>query len=1012
MEVCLCPELNYNRKTLIMEKELFKKPDELTSFFKEALCDTNNIFVFSTDVVKNSWIDWCVTHPEESGYDAVALERFTAWDKFKGEVVRGKEKDKASIPSILRKFFVSSLISENAVCPDENTIFKKIINPDFRQDAASFADWISNILRSLKLWHKIVTAPENSGYTMDEEDQDYLELYTRYSAFLEKNNFFEPSWIEPDFSATGKHFIIFYPELLEDYSDYIDLFKNCPDITVVSLPRGEGSETEEKIHCLKYSDSRKELRRTILQIRKLCARGEKGTGEEEGSTRWDEITLCVPDLPTYRPYLERELTRYCVPFVIKAGFPLIQNTAGQVFREIQDCFNSDFSYDAMRALLLDEYIPWKEKDKSLRENLIQEGNKMRCICGFDEAEGADSKGKKSHFDSWEEALKATSNKNNLELLFYQKLKHDISSICNSNSFDAILQAWEIFKKNYLEKDNFSATADAILGRCITELKELSQIENEFCRGQNAKLAVSHHYDFFITELSKKTYTPQFDKNGIAVYPYKLSAGAYFKHQFVIDCSQKNLQIQYKKLSFLNEEKRRVLGLQKQDKEFNASKAFLRLYAGLFHQLQAEKIAHFSYAEKSFAGFAICHNALQAIDAENSNLDKEDFILNEKNYLMGKESTLPLKLSTAQKAQLENFQGINMPDQAVKDETGAAVLKKVHFALVENRSKHIPEAAREEKIVITQSDMKNFFPCPRKWIFSNVLSLEEESLDTDLMQKYDMGNINHKILELFMKDYLISQEALPVCGEDGTFENESEILSTLKKHALTAISDFKKDYSKSPLSQKMLTTQIDQLAKNILNFLHEFLQPNIAKTGRGARTKGYGGCRVHGVELELSAKNQEKNYDYFGKIDLLLSSSLENTDSTAWTIIDYKNTNSSIPKTEDIKVNNQGKLGDFQMPMYISLIAANKASGAIDVARFYSIKEAETKAAIDINSKESSQDDFDKTMEAFNRYSDDFERIAASQNFTPDLSKVDKYEDCIKCSYKAVCRRTYEVSNGK
>ena len=119
-----------------------------------------------------------------------------------------------------------------------------------------------------------------------------------------------------------------------------------------------------------------------------------------------------------------------------------------------------------------------------------------------------------------------------------------------------------------------------------------------------------------------------------------------------------------------------------------------------------------------------------------------------------------------------------------------------------------------------------------------------------------------------------------------------------------------------------------------------------------------------------------------------------------------------PKTEDIKVNNQGKLGDFQMPMYISLIAANKASGAIDVARFYSIKEAETKAAIDINSKESSQDDFDKTMEAFNRYSDDFERIAASQNFTPDLSKVDKYEDCIKCSYKAVCRRTYEVSNGK
>lgn len=1003
-----------------MEKVLFKNAQELPSFFKEALNDTNNVFVFSTDVVKNSWIDWCVTHPDQSGYDAVALDRFTAWDRFKGEVVRGKEENKASIPSILRKFFVSSLISENAACPDGNTIFKKIINPVYRKDAASFADWISNILRSLKLWHKTVTAPENAGYTMDVEDQDYLELYKRYSAFLEENNFFEPSWVQPDFSATGKHYIIFYPELLEDYSDYIDLFKNCPDITVVSLPLGEGSETEDKIPCLKYSDSRKELRRTILQIRKLCTGGETGTGAGAGGTRWDEITLCVPDLPTYRPYLERELTRYCVPFVIKAGFPLIQNTAGQVFREIQDCFNSDFSYDAMRSLLLDEYIPWKENDKTVRENLIIEGNKMRCICGFEEADSSD--GKKYHFDSWEEALKATSNKNNRELEFYQRLKHDISSICNSNSFDAILQAWEIFKQSYLETENFSAGADAILGRCITELKELSQIENEFCRGENARLAVSKHYDFFITELGKKTYTPQSDKNGIAVYPYKLSAGAYFPHQFVIDANQRNLEIQYKKLSFLNEEKRRVLGLQKQDKELNTSKAFLRLYAALFNQPESEKIVHFSYAENSFAGFAICHNALQARDADNSDLDKEDFILNEKNYLMGKTSPQKLQLSAAQKAQFENFQSINLPDQGPQNETSGTVLKKVNYTLKEKWLKKIENL--EGKIVISQTDMKNFFPCPRKWIFSQALSLEEESLDTDLMQTVDMGNINHKILELFMKPYLESQEPLPVC-QNGILKDkkdgnniEDEILSNLQQYASAAITDFEKDYSKSPLSQKMLTSQIDQLAQNILNFLHEFLQDyKDPITGRYARTRGYGGLYVQGIENKRDdAKNKDKNNIYYGVIDLLLSSSPkkdgEEDINTTWMIIDYKNTNSSMPDAKKIKVTDEGKLGDFQMPMYISLVKAEKNNRIINVARFYSIKEAGTRAAIDINSKESSQNDFEPTMEAFRRYSDEFERIVASQNFTPDFNKVDKYEDCLKCNFKAVCRRTYEVSNGK
>ncbi|MBR4599711.1 MAG: hypothetical protein IKO39_06665, partial [Treponema sp.] len=329
-----------------MAEEKFIEAQNLGSFFKEALRDQNNVFVFSTDVVMNSWADWCVTHPEQSGVQAVPLERFTAWDKFKGEVVRGKEEGRVSIPAILRKFFVSSLISRNAEASESETIFKKLINPEFRGDASSFADWISNILKSLNLWHKTLMA--HPDYKMDDEDRDYLALYERYKAFLDENNFFEPSWVEPDFSATGRHYIIFYPEILEDYSDYIDVFKKCPDITIVSLPKESG---EKKIPCIKYSDSRKELRRTILAIRRLCAGDNKDSKEGE-KVRWDQVTLSVPDLQTLRPYLERELTKYCVPFVIRAGFPLIQNTAGQVFTEIQNCFNTGFSYESMRSLLL------------------------------------------------------------------------------------------------------------------------------------------------------------------------------------------------------------------------------------------------------------------------------------------------------------------------------------------------------------------------------------------------------------------------------------------------------------------------------------------------------------------------------------------------------------------------------------------------------------------------------------------------------------------------------------
>ncbi|WP_027728054.1 PD-(D/E)XK nuclease family protein [Treponema sp. C6A8] len=1007
-----------------MAQKFFLSPNELSSFFKKELANPNSVFVFSTDVVMNSWIDWCITHPEESGTDAVPLERFMAWDKFKGEAVRAKEEGKQTVPSILRKFFVSSLIRENAAAADGEEIFKKIINPQFKKEADSFADWITHIISSLKLWQK--TLAENPDYKMDDEDKDYLTIFNRYSAFLEENNLYEPSWIDPDFTSGGKNYVIFYPELLEDFSDYKLIFEKCPEITLINLP--EIQDSQETILCTKYPDSRKELRRTILRIRELCA-GDGNKASQKKLIPWNEVTLNVPDLQTYRPYLERELTKYCVPFVIRAGYPLIQNTAGQIFAEIQDCYNSDFSYDSVRSLILDEYIPWKEDLKIHRQNLIQEGNNMRCICGYDE-KSAD--GSVNHIDIWEEALSATRNRNELEYKFYNDLKKDISAICNSNSFEAISQAWNIFKKTYLSEKGFLELADAIIGRCITELNNLIEIENNWCHGKNSVLAVSNHYDFFVSELSKKTYTPQSKQTGISIYPYKTSAGGFFKYQFVIDASQKNLEIQYKKLNFLNDEKRRELKIEQQDKDLNLSKAYARLYTTDF---SGEKLVHFSYAENSFAGFAIAHSSLTEDENKFEELDEEDFILNEKKYMLGKtDAKLPLKLSAAQKNQIQNFQIHNSKFDYEKQTnngnqtSSSSVKEEVKFTLIENRSKKLDDTQKDGKIIITQSDMKDFFPCPRRWIFSKVLKLDEESLDTDLMQPFDMGNINHKTLELFMKDYI--GKKLPVCRDGKSFDNEDEILNAIKTHAKTAIKDPEKEFSRSPLTQKMLENQIDLISEKIIDFLHSFLQENIrsaANISTKSKTLGYGGCTVKGVEKSYFVQNNGKNYNFYGKIDLLLCKTVHNpdntgTDKTDWSIIDYKNSENSIPAASEISLTND-VLGDFQMPMYITLLQKsimeqpenrNKNpddvlnTNTVVVARFYAIKNSTTRAAIDINTKEKASDAYKPTMDAFYNYADEFEKITSSYDFNPDSTRVDTYKDCIKCNFKAICRRHYEI----
>ena len=184
----------------------------------------------------------------------------------------------------------------------------------------------------------------------------------------------------------------------------------------------------------------------------------------------------------------------------------------------------------------------------------------------------------------------------------------------------------------------------------------------------------------------------------------------------------------------------------------------------------------------------------------------------------------LKLSASQKEEIKNWQFYNSPQEDDNYSPSSILEEKIKNVLITKRDKN--QQNSEEKIVLTQTDMKNFFPCPRKWIFSNVIRLKEDSLDTDLMQPFDMGNINHKILELFMKSYLESKQPLPFSIK-GSFENESEILQAVKEFTKQAIDDSSEDYSKSPLTRKMLEAQLDSIAKHIMDFLHIFLQPNIA-----------------------------------------------------------------------------------------------------------------------------------------------------------------------------------------
>ena len=101
----------------------------------------NAVFVFPTQICATMWCDKSL---EFSGVTAVALERFIAWDDFKGSSIRSRQQNKNAVPAAMRSIFAENLIKKNS----ESPFFKNIIPQEFAKSAGRFSGWIAAVLPS------------------------------------------------------------------------------------------------------------------------------------------------------------------------------------------------------------------------------------------------------------------------------------------------------------------------------------------------------------------------------------------------------------------------------------------------------------------------------------------------------------------------------------------------------------------------------------------------------------------------------------------------------------------------------------------------------------------------------------------------------------------------------------------------------------------------------------------------------------------------------------------------
>ena len=964
--------------------------NEIERILKERILDKNSVFIFNSDVAANSWSDFIVRQDGKDGWPkSVELDRFLAWDVFKGKALKIEREGMEAIPSLLRKLFARSLLKR---VKDGERIFERLINFDYRENALSFTDWLSSLLPSLGRWRILarkIMDPKKDGAFLPERDnpenRDCLRLYNEYSKFLEERGLFEPSWQKAVFDGGGeKKYVIFFPELLDDFDEYKEVLEDARKKGSVYLANIPKSSAPTKADY--WTSVRLELRMAALKILRENASG----------VDWNDIALCVPDIENLRPYVERELALYQIPFVTRAGIKLGAAGAGKIFRKIQDCAAKQFSYQSVRALVLDSNFPWKNPDEM--ETLVRLGKESKCLAQFTGSDGR-------LVDPWLLDLSEGAKKDSAEdefldtKKFYKSLKAAVLRITDAKTFLAIKDGWKKFEGAFIKpQEEIKKEANDLLSRCVALMDQLAALEEKF---PDVAAEQSDKYAFFLNELENTVYQKQSKSRGVSIYDYKVSAEAAIKRQFVINASQDKITVEKISLPFLSQLERGVLLGQENN---DHSESYVRSY-------ELCSNCAFSASQNALDGFAIPHSALETSEdpsGADEELDKADFIKIEKDFLHGNGNE-PKHLSGAQKESLESYLRTNesaggldsiKENQEEKPFLLAAIEKKTMAGRARNES----DAGETH---ITPSDLKDFFPCPRKWIFKDLLRVNEFSLDTDLFEIYDQGSVNHKILEIYFNDLKERNVCLPAYSElsgklelGGDKEYEEKKLSPfLEEKAKEAFAEAKA-YKKSVLVQEALKSQTKNFSQALIKFLREF-----------CREENFGGWKVQ--ETEWGTKNDVRLPPILqGRMDLVLRSPRNQV-----AILDYKNTKSAIPngdltlkKRETNSDGSPKELDNCQIAAYVFLWENANPAGEdmVQKASFVSInKYEETKVIYEnprANSNAVPREDFSPAIESLKR------RLAfmgqALKECRFSLKETRPYKDCVKCDYKRLCRTTY------
>jgi hypothetical protein len=906
---------------------------------REHIADRNFRFVFPSQIASDLWArKTCTLGIARS----VAKNRFLAWDDFKKEAIQEKETKRQPATAVMRDLFADALAKRNS----ERSFLKSLIPPEYSGNGKVFAPFIARLLPSLKYWETLME--KFPARQKDAEDEDYETLKKEYTAFLTCYDLFEPSWEELKTHEGQTRYVIFFPELIEDFAEY-DALLLPPQFTCISV-RELDREISGAQNLLFYKSAKAEIRDAVMELRRLH--------EEEGIP-YEDMAVSVPELEEMEADLLKEFFLRQVPVTRRAGKKLGETGAGRLFALANECAASAFSFNSLKALILNDHIPWKEPEKN--KALVRFGIKYNCVSAYLQ----DGKA----VDIWEEAFREAHDSGSRELQkYYRDIKNNVKQIAGSKNFSEIQKYYFAFRGSLLNMERIAIEDNDILSRCIAELGSFIELEEKFI---DPPLVPSSAFVFFLSYLNGKEYVRKEQKSGVNIFRWRVAAAAPFACHFVLNASQNAASVLYQPLKFLRQDKRKALGLEDAD----ASGAFFLLCDTGRDTVDGAGFkthARISASAQTFSGWAIPHSFFaqgKIVEPPESSFDpyaeerrfwKEGTAL-DKIFPLQKRSYECWKETFVQKE--NHFSFFTTP---VSAEKGSAVRKLLESATQDD----------DGYLAVTPTrDLNVYYGCALSWLYARVFKAEEFSLEAALLDDTSLGILYHKILEeLFTK----------IKSEDRVFD--SSRLGAYKNWAFEITREAIKEHPafKGPLAVPLVSPQAAGMAKKIERLLE-------------LEAANFSGYEVS--ELELHVDREVGDLLINGVIDRVSVS----PDGEP-VIIDYK-TNYLPEQTaeEDLA---EVPLSEFQMPLYIKLYEEN-ASGKVQGAFFYSVNGRRIKAVVGETaggrSKSPDREGYEPFLEAAEKQIEEFGRKVKALEFTPREIRI---RDCLGCAYKTACRTVY------